>query len=157
MGLMTDNGEYNGLREVSAATSEIYGPPRLRKKSWYQVPLRVSTVQRYRPPPLPGRLSDLRVPLSATIPSGISVPILLHLIIRPKTNCPPISHATSMRLPTLYPSAFGLIKISGLFGFAVTLSTTVRSTHCLLPFELHSYLPESSTLTLSRRRAFLVS
>ena len=27
---------------------------------------------------------------------------------------------TSMRLPTRYPLAFGLINISGLFGFAVT-------------------------------------
>ena len=37
--------EYNVERLV-VPPPEIYGPPRLRKKSWYQVPLRVSTVQR---------------------------------------------------------------------------------------------------------------
>merc|ERR1719397_1650841 len=108
------------------------------------------------PAPLAGRLSDLRVPLSATIPSGISPLILLHWIRRPNPPSPSTSHTTSMGLPTLYPSALGRIMICGLFGFAVTLSTTVRSTHCLLPLELHWYLPESSTLTLRSRRAFLV-
>ena len=84
----------------------------------------------------------LRVPLSATIPSGMSPPILLHLIILPKLPRPPASHSTcrsfvsashslitccvdqmritSIRLPTLYPCALGLIEISGFLGFTVT-------------------------------------